>query len=207
VRKERVTLEAVVKTAVETSRSFIETSGHELTVTFPPEPVVLDADPVRLAQVLNLLNNAAKFTEAGGRIWLIGEISIENPPVPTLHKRVVVIRVRDTGIGIPAVLLPRIFAMFTQADRSLERSRGGLGLGLTRARSLVQMYGGTIEAHSAGPGQGSEFVVRLPRATEGLEARDAGAEEGSGQEIAGSPRRRILVVDDDRDEPGVRRCS
>ncbi len=196
LRKERVTLEAVVKTAVETSRSFIEASGHELTLTLPPEPVVLDADPVRLAQVLsNLLNNAAKFTEAGGRIWLTAETSSGGQE----SSEQVVIRVRDTGIGIPAVLLPRIFAMFTQADRSLERSRGGLGLGLTLARSLVQMHGGTIEAHSAGPGQGSELVVRLPCAALGLEARDAGAEESSGQEIAGSPRRRILVVDDDRD--------
>ena len=126
---------------------------HELTVTLPPQPMYLNADPTRLAQVVgNLLNNACKFTDKGGRIWLTVEREGEQA----------VIRVRDTGIGIAADQLPRIFEMFTQVDTSLERSVSGLGIGLTLVKNLVEMHGGTVEAHSAGVGQGSEFVVRLP---------------------------------------------
>src|SRR5690348_6281646 len=113
----------------------------------------MDADPTRLAQVLlNLLNNAAKYTEQGGRIWLITQR--ENAHVT--------IRIKDTGIGIPQEMLPRIFELFTQVDRSLERSQGGLGIGLTLVRTLVELHGGTVEARSSGPGKGSEFIVRLP---------------------------------------------
>ena len=152
LRKERVELAAVVNSAVEASRPLIEKWGHELTVTIPPEPIHLEADPTRMAQVLsNLLNNAAKYTDQGGRIWLTAERQSDQ----------VLIRVKDTGIGIPTEMLPRIFDMFTQVDRSLERSEGGLGIGLTLVQRLVEMHGGTVEARSDGPGKGSEFVVRL----------------------------------------------
>jgi PAS domain S-box-containing protein len=186
LRKERVELAAVVSSAVEASRPLIEKWGHELTVTLPPGPVHLEADPTRLAQVLlNLLNNAAKYTEQGGRIWLTIEPEGDE----------VCVRVKDTGIGIPPEMLPRVFEMFTQVERSLERSQGGLGLGLTLVRSLVEMHGGTVKAHSGGPGKGSEFVVRLPVAR-GPEPEGVA---GDGGKVLSPPRRRILVVDDNRD--------
>jgi signal transduction histidine kinase len=146
---------------------------------------VLTADPIRLAQVLlNLLNNAAKYTEQGGRIWLTAEREGEQ----------VVLRVKDTGIGIPQDMLPRLFEMFTQVDDSLERSQGGLGIGLTLVRSLVELHGGTVEVHSDGPGKSSEFVVRLPVAME-VEGR-AGQGTAGGEAAAAPARCRILVVDD-----------
>ena len=188
LRKERVELAAVVNSAVEASRPLIEKWGHELTVTIPPQPIQLEADPTRLAQVLsNLLNNAAKYTDQGGRIWLTAERQSGH----------VLIRVKDTGIGIPAEMLPRIFDMFTQVDRTLERSEGGLGIGLTLVQRLVEMHGGTVEAHSDGPGKGSEFVVRLPVA----EVKDQGRQGAAcdGEKGAAPARRRILVVDDNRD--------
>jgi PAS domain S-box-containing protein len=189
LRRERVDLADVLKSAVETSRPLIEEYGHQLTVSLPSEPTPLDADLTRLAQVfLNLLNNSAKYTEPGGQIWLSAEHEGET----------VVARVRDTGIGIPPQMLPRIFEMFTQVDRSLEQAQGGLGIGLTLVRRLVEMHGGAVEAHSNGPGTGSEFIVRLPR------ARDANAESpqksaGDGTALPTSRRYRILVVDDNRD--------
>ena len=127
--------------------------NHELTVTLPPQPVYLDADPARLAQVVgNLLNNACKFTDKGGHIWLTVEQEGEQA----------VIRVRDNGIGIAAEQPAPLFDMFAQVDTSLERSRDGLGIGLTLVKTLVEMHGGTVEVHSDGLGRGSEFVVRLP---------------------------------------------
>jgi PAS domain S-box-containing protein len=187
LRKERVELAAVVGSAVEGSRPLVEKWGHELTVTLPPEPVHLEADPTRLAQILlNLLNNAAKYTEQGGRIWLTAEREGE----------AVVIRVKDTGVGIPAEMLPRVFELFTQAERSLERAQGGLGIGLTLVQRLVQMHGGSVEARSEGPGKGSEFVVRLPAARAGDEGAPGA---GEGGQAPAAPRSRILVVDDNRD--------
>ncbi len=187
LRKERVPLAAVVTSAVEASRPLIEKWDHELTVTLPPESIDLEADPTRLAQVLlNLLNNAAKYTEQGGRIWLTVE----------REGGQVAIRVKDTGIGIPPEMLPRIFEMFTQVDRSLERSQGGLGIGLTLVQRLVEMHGGTIEAHSGGPGEGSEFIVRLPVA---IEVKDRGARGTTGEKMAAPAKCRILVVDDNQD--------
>jgi signal transduction histidine kinase len=153
LRKERVELAAVVASAVETSRPLIEAAGHELTLTLPPEPIPLDADLTRLAQVFsNLLNNAATYTEQGGHVWLTAE----------RHGGEVVVKVRDTGLGIPAEMLSKIFEMFMQIDRSLERSHGGLGIGLTLVKRLLEMHGGSVEARSDGPGKGSEFTVRLP---------------------------------------------
>ena len=153
LKKQRVELAAVVQSAVETSRPLIEQAGHEFSVTLPSAPIHLDADATRLAQVFsNLLNNSAKYTEPGGRIWLVAEVVGDE----------VSVRVRDNGLGIPAEALPRLFQMFSQVDRNMERAQGGLGIGLTLVRRLVEMHGGTVEAHSDGPGRGSEFMVRLP---------------------------------------------
>ena len=157
LRMAQVELAAVVRSAVEASRPLIEASGHELTVGLPPGPIYLHADPTRLAQVVsNLLNNSAKYTERGGRIWLAVE----------QHERTITLKVKDTGIGIPTEMLPKIFEMFAQVDRSLERSQGGLGIGLTLVRRLTEMHGGSVKVYSAGPGQGSEFTVVLPLALE-----------------------------------------
>lgn len=187
LRRERVDLAAVVEQAVEASRPHIERAGHELTVSLPPQPVYLDADPVRLAQVfLNLLDNACKYTEKGGRIWLTTERDGAD----------VVVKVRDTGIGIPPEHLPRVFDMFSQVGSALERSQGGLGIGLALSRGLVEIHGGGIEARSEGPGEGTEIIVRLPVLTE-TPAPQPGRPESL--HVQKSAARRILVVDDNRD--------
>jgi PAS domain S-box-containing protein len=188
LRKERIELAAVVESAVEASRPLIEKWGHELTIQIPPGPIQLEGDLTRLAQVLlNLLNNAAKYTDQGGHIWLTAERQ-------TNH---VVIRVKDSGIGIPAEMLPRIFEMFRQVDRSLERSEGGLGIGLNLVKRLVEMHGGNVEAHSVGPGKGSEFIVHLPMASQ---LKDRGPQPVSDDKRPTvSATHRILVVDDNRD--------
>ena len=145
----------VVNRAVESARPFIEGRGHELTVSVGSCPLLVDGDSTRLEQVLsNLLNNAAKYTDDGGRIWL--SAGMENDEV--------IIRVRDTGIGIAPEMQHRVFELFAQVDVSIHRSRGGLGLGLTLVRSLVEIQGGSVSASSEGPGMGSEFTVRLPSA-------------------------------------------
>ena len=153
LRRERVGLTAAVEHALDVCGRAVRDHGHELEVALPAEPVYLDADVTRLAQaVCNLLTNAAKYTEPGGRIRLAaGREGGE-----------AVIRVADTGVGIPPDMLPRVFDMFVQIDHSLERSQGGLGVGLGVVKRLVELHGGTVEAHSAGPGRGSEFVIRLP---------------------------------------------
>ena len=185
LRPERIELAPIVLQAVEASRALYRNMGHELSVALPSEPVYLDADPTRLTQVIgNLLNNACKFTDKGGRVWL----TIERAGTQAA------IRVRDTGIGIAADQLPRLFDMFTQVDTSLERSRDGLGIGLTLVKTLVEMQGGTVEAHSEGLGQGSEFVVRLPTAA----AMDRRSQPAAAA-LATMARGRILVVDDNED--------
>jgi signal transduction histidine kinase len=146
-------LTTVIDQAVEFSRPMIEARRHELTVTVPKRHLQVKGDRVRLAQVVaNLLNNAAKYTDVGGKIWLGVEAS----------KVQVSIHVRDNGVGIPEQLLPHIFDLFQQADQSLARAQGGLGIGLTVVKRLVEMHGGKVEAHSAGPGRGSEFSIHLP---------------------------------------------
>jgi PAS domain S-box-containing protein len=194
LRKEVVDVGPVLNSAVDTVRPLIEERKHELTVSFRPGALRVQADPVRLEQVVvNLLTNAAKYTEAGGRIWLsAGQDGDE-----------VVIRVRDTGIGIPPEKLPQMFELFVQDDRSLARSEGGLGIGLTLVKSLVEMQQGTVSASSDGPGKGSEFTVRLPVAacTDPNPARPApatgdgnGSDSGNGKHVS-----RILIVDDNAD--------
>ena len=155
LQKETIELATVVELAVEASRPLIEDYHHKLKITLPPQPVTLEVDPIRLAQVLtNLLNNAAKYTDLGGEIRLCAEISGEE----------LTIRVRDNGIGIAPELLPKVFDLFAQDDRTLSRSRGGLGVGLTLVQSLVELHDGRVSAHSEGLGKGSEFMIRLPLA-------------------------------------------
>jgi PAS domain S-box-containing protein len=186
LRKQRVELTAVVDGAVEGSGPFLRQCGHELTVRLTPQPLHLDADPVRLAQVFsNLLNNAAKYTNRGGHIRLTAEREGSDA----------VVSVRDDGIGIPGDMLARVFDMFTQVDRTLERSQGGLGIGLTLVRRLVEMHDGSIEARSGGPGQGSEFVVRLPL----IQPPHEGPPQGEGPRAKALSGCRVLVVDDNRD--------
>jgi two-component system CheB/CheR fusion protein len=187
LHRQPVLLADVVHGAVETSRPLIDQQHHQLDVRLPDAPLTLDADSVRLTQVLaNLLNNAAKYTDQGGRIEL--EAHRAGPEVE--------IAVRDNGIGIPPGHLPEVFDMFTQAHRAAGRGEGGLGIGLAMVRSLVQMHGGTVEARSAGADQGSEFVVRLPLAEPPEGAHDGAAAGDGTAPLAGQ---RILVVDDNQD--------
>ena len=152
LRREPVELASVLRNAIDTSVPLVERGRHKLTVDVPDEPVMLDADPVRLAQVFaNLLNNAAKYTPTGG------EIAVR----VTVEEGVAVVCVKDNGEGIPGTMLQRVFNMFTQLNPG-NRVHGGLGIGLTLAKTLVQMHGGTIDAASEGPGRGCEFTVRLP---------------------------------------------
>jgi len=186
LRRARVTLTDVVESAVEAAQPAIDAAGHELLVTLPTRPVYLNADLTRLAQVLsNLLANSAKYTERGGTIWLSAE----------RKAGVIDILVKDTGIGIPRDSLARIFDMFSQVDRSIERSTGGLGIGLALVKGLTEMHGGTVVARSDGEGQGSTFVVTLPTIPDGVHA----AHEPSPSALPAAPARRVLVVDDSRD--------
>lgn len=187
LRREPVLLAAVLTSAVASSSPLIEKMGHELTITHPDQPVFVDADATRLAQVfMNLLNNAAKYSEPRGHIQ--GHIDIQENEV--------LVKVKDSGIGIAAEQLPRVFEMFTQVDRSLERSQGGLGIGLTLAKRLVEMHAGKIEVESAGLGRGSEFIVRLPLVIESSRTESTRTEEDF---EAMKSSLRVLIVDDNRD--------
>ncbi len=189
LRKVPVDLTTILRQAVETSRSLIEKNGHELLTSFPAEPVWLNGDPTRLAQIVaNLLNNAAKYTDRGGRIALVADREGDEA----------VVRVRDNGIGLSAEMLPRVFDLFAQADRSLDRSQGGLGIGLTLVRSLVQLHDGNVSVESRGPGQGSEFIVRLPASSRAQSTPVANKDATSAVESA-YPLLRLLVVDDSQD--------
>jgi signal transduction histidine kinase/CheY-like chemotaxis protein len=186
LRREHVELAPIIHQAVETCRPIANGANHDMTVTLPPQPIYLNADPVRLSQVVNnLLNNACKFAGRDGRINLNAN-RLGNE---------LIIAVKDNGIGIPPEKLGLIFEMFSQVDQSLERSHGGLGIGLTLAKRLVELHGGSIEARSDGLGAGSEFVVRLPVAVD----RAAPAPKAREDEMRPSGKRRILVVDDNRD--------
>jgi signal transduction histidine kinase/DNA-binding response OmpR family regulator len=187
LQMEPVEVAAVVTQAVETSRPLIDERRHQLSVNLPAEPVRVMCDFVRLTQVLtNLLNNAAKYTDEGGRIDL--GVSREEDQV--------VLTVKDTGVGIPGDMLPSIFELFTQVDCSLDRSQGGLGIGLTLVRHLVQMHGGTVQATSPGPNQGSEFVVRLSALGHaGEHAPDREAPRPTANVVG----YRVFLIDDNRD--------
>jgi PAS domain S-box-containing protein len=186
LRKERVELATIVGSAVETTRPLIDGAGHLLTVDLSGEPLELDADPVRLAQVFgNLLNNAAKYTGSGGQITLRAERRDSH----------VSVCVRDNGVGIRSEVLAHVFEPFVQGERSYTRSQGGLGIGLTLARSIVVLHGGTIEARSPGLGHGSEFIVRLPLLPPLAQSAVLSSNRPSTR-IAGQ---RILVVDDNVD--------
>ncbi|HEY2815661.1 MAG TPA: ATP-binding protein [Casimicrobiaceae bacterium] len=187
LRMERVELAVVVQNAVDTAYPLIEAAGHELTIMLPSEPIFLDADPIRLAQVLsNVLNNAARYMERGGRIWLSGE----------QHDNQIRVSVRDAGAGIPKESLSSIFDMFTQVDRSLEKMHGGLGIGLTLVKRLVEMHGGTVEARSEGLGKGAEFILCLP-AEASTAASQSALDKNAGART--TQKWRILIADDNDD--------
>jgi two-component system, chemotaxis family, CheB/CheR fusion protein len=193
LQKEPIELATVLARAVETSRPLIDRRRHQLTETLPAERVRLYGDVTRLAQVFaNLLNNSAKYSEEGSRIGLYAALDGDE----------VEIRVRDTGIGIAPEMLPHIFALFTQAERALDRAQGGLGIGLSVVKRLVELHGGSVEAHSAGTGKGSEFVVRLPLLkSEKSEPRGEGVKPSvrAARPPARATAQRILVVDDNVD--------
>lgn len=189
LRKEMLDFATIIQNAVETSRPLIESNGLELQVTLPQERITLDGDLTRLAQVFaNLLNNSAKYTRQGGKVWLTAE----------RQDGWVAISVRDTGVGIPGHLLTRVFDMFAQVDQSLERAQGGLGIGLTLVKRLVEMHGGSVEAQSEGPGTGSTFVVHLPIAPMPSPTATAPGDL-NGETSPAATGQRILVADDNKD--------
>jgi signal transduction histidine kinase/BarA-like signal transduction histidine kinase len=188
LREQAVTLTSTVERAVEIARPLIDERGHRLTLELPAEPITFIADPARIEQVLaNLLNNAAKYTEIGGRIWLSAR----------RERNDLVISVRDNGPGLAADQIAHVFDLFMQGQEARARARGGLGIGLTLAKRLVQMHGGDIEARSNGSGGGAEFVVRLPIRSPRTNA--AGNVIGWDAAALTGPRRHILVVDDNVD--------
>jgi PAS domain S-box-containing protein len=187
LRRSIVKLSDVISSAVEASQVFIAEGGHQLTVSLPEDPLYVDADPNRLAQVVsNLVNNAAKYTPKGGSVHLSAIREGE---------KVVTLSVADTGVGIPPEMLESIFEMFSQGEGSSRTSTSGLGIGLTLVKSLVQLHGGSIEARSAGPNKGSEFRVRLPIVAPPREPRPAPAPP---EEAEIKTNRRVLVVDDNQ---------
>ncbi len=188
LEKEPVEMATVIARAVETSRPLIDSRHHELFVSLPQEPAYVEGDVIRLAQVVsNLLNNAAKYTEDGGKIWLSATVEAES----------LIVRVRDTGVGISPEEMAQVFNLFSQSTRSLDRSKGGLGIGLTLVRNLVELHGGSVEAYSAGIGQGSEFTVRLPLTT--AAAASARSQTTTQKVAAPTTAKRILIVDDNED--------
>jgi PAS domain S-box-containing protein len=187
LRREKVELASVLRNALETSQPLMDERGHTFTVDIPDERIIVDADVTRLSQVFwNLLNNAAKYTEAAGRVALA--VAAEGDHVE--------VRIRDNGIGIPPNMQSQVFDIFTQVDRALEKSQGGLGIGLSIAKRLVEMHGGSIRVTSEGHGKGSEFVVRLPAR---IEARGAGDDGSVLRESPRGARHRVLVADDNQD--------
>jgi PAS domain S-box-containing protein len=197
LKKERTDLASILRSAIETSRPHIQAAHHKLSLRLPPEPVELEADAVRLAQVFsNLLNNAAKYTRPGGNIDVDAVV----------EARQVVVRVRDNGCGIAPEMLGKVFALFTQGSHPSESSQGGLGIGLSLVDGLVRLHGGSVDAHSEGLDKGSEFVVRLPRADVQEPVAPVQPHETARQrQDAGATRNRprVLVVDDNGDAAGT----
>jgi len=188
LRNEETDLATIIREAVETSKPLIEAGQHQLAISLPADVIPIYGDTLRLGQVFsNLLNNAAKYTETGGQIWLTARRDGGEA----------VVSVRDNGIGLSADVLPIVFDMFMQADRSTNRSHGGMGIGLTLVKCLVELHGGTVSAHSDGPGQGSEFTVRLPIPVgrHFVPAQPSVARRHASE----SAPRRVLVVDDNKD--------
>jgi two-component system, sensor histidine kinase len=187
LRKIDTELATIIRGAIETSNPLIEAKQHQLAISLPPEPIRLHGDEIRLEQVFaNLLNNAAKYTDPGGQIWLTAR--------PVGNE--VVVTVRDNGIGLLPEMRSMVFEMFMQADRSTNRSQGGLGIGLTLVKNLVELHGGTIEVASGGKGQGSEFVVRLPMIAD---PHPISNRPTVSQQSNNSLPQRVLVVDDNED--------
>jgi len=187
LRKERLDLATAMQHSIETAQALFAASSHRLVFESPSQPVVLDADPTRLSQIIqNLLNNAAKYTASGGTIWLSGTRAGDEA----------VITVRDTGIGIAAEDLPSLFEMFTQLPPGLKHSQGGLGIGLSLVQTLTQLHGGTVTAASAGVGLGSEFVVRLP-VSDDQDSPVTIAHPTARPDSA--KQHRVLVIDDNED--------
>jgi PAS domain S-box-containing protein len=188
LRIERVSLNAVVKAAVETSRPLFEAKKHFFTIRLPGKPLELQVDPLRISQALsNLLTNAAKYTDPGGRI----ELDVSQTP------ETLAISVSDSGIGVPAAALPTIFEMFSQVDSAIDRAEGGLGIGLALVKGLVGMHGGTVKAASAGLGKGSTFTICIPGTA--VHETPVAAPAAAAEPGAAGPRGRIMVVDDNRD--------
>lgn len=186
LRRERVDLSAVIQQSIEGSRGLIDASSHALTVTLPVEPIILDADPARLTQVIqNLVNNAAKYTPTGGAIEVAAERDGDEA----------ILAVRDNGIGISAEHLPTVFGIFEQLAPGLSRAQGGLGIGLSLVRALVERHGGTVTATSNGIGKGSEFVVRLPISLD----QTGSWLSAPNEEVLAAKNRRVLIVDDSED--------
>ena len=191
LKKQPADLAGILHSAIETSRPHIEAARHKLSVQLPDEPIELEADAVRLAQVFsNLLNNAAKYTRPGGNIELIVQVEPER----------LVVRVRDNGAGIAPEMLGKVFGLFTQITHPSERTQGGMGIGLSLVEGLVRLHGGSVEARSEGPDKGSEFIVYLPRLKPAATTvPPQGAPQPVNAEPAAGRRRRILVVDDNPD--------
>jgi signal transduction histidine kinase len=189
IKKEIVTLESIVATAIETARPLIEKKHHKLSVNLPAEKLELEVDPLRMSQALsNLLTNAAKYTDSGGNI----DVTVTRQPDELWMV------VRDTGIGLSAHAVKEVFEMFSQVDSAIDRSEGGLGIGLALVKGLVELHGGRVEAVSAGMGCGSEFTIRLPAAS----IKSKACEADSSAALASNPpkaRARVLVADDNVD--------
>ena len=189
LRKSRVELAAVVRSAVETARPLIEAKQHALTLQLPEAPIDIEVDPLRLSQALsNLLTNAAKYSDQGSRITVVVELTPGD----------LRFSVRDSGIGLTPASIPMLFEMFSQIDSAIDRAEGGLGIGLALVKGLVALHGGTVEAASDGPGQGSTFTIRLPRSLVALSSPDAGA-QALPLSMARAPQCSVLIADDNRD--------
>jgi CheY-like chemotaxis protein/two-component sensor histidine kinase len=187
LKKQPIDIAEALRNALDMARPSIECGKHTLDIVMPPEPLMVDGDPVRLAQLFaNLLNNAAKYTDPGGRITLSAEAK----------DGAAVIVVRDNGVGIPKEMLPHVFDLFTQVDRTLGRAQGGIGVGLALVRRIAELHGGAVEAQSDGLGTGSAFTIRLPLSV--CEPSDKTAETKR-EAFDETSARRVLVIDDERD--------
>ena len=188
LHKQPVELSTIITRAVEEVQSMVDARGHELMIALPAKSIIVDGDVVRLAQVFsNILANAAKYSANPAQIWLAAERTDEK----------VIIRIKDNGMGIAADFMPKIFDLFVQADNSLERKQGGLGIGLTLVKRIIELHGGQVHASSGGLGKGSEFVIELPLSAE-IAATKSSAKR-SEQQTPSGPRRKILVIDDNVD--------